>query len=120
MAMQAHPAMQRLRAAGDTDLDRWTERVLTAVTIDDVFAGPPPAAQSDRMAWRIHDDFVGPCRKAGRVEGQQRLLAKRVVRRFGELPAWARSRRRLALEPDIERWTARVLTAATLEAVCAE
>jgi predicted transposase YdaD len=32
-------AAQRLRAADDTDLARWTERVLTAPTLDDVFAG---------------------------------------------------------------------------------
>ncbi len=32
-------AVQRLRAADDTDLARWTERVLTAPTLDDVFAG---------------------------------------------------------------------------------
>jgi hypothetical protein len=32
-------AVQRLQAANDTDLARWTERVLTAPTLDDVFAG---------------------------------------------------------------------------------
>jgi len=32
-------AVQRLRAADDADLERWTERVLTAPTLDDVFAG---------------------------------------------------------------------------------
>jgi hypothetical protein len=32
-------AALRLRAADDTDLARWTERVLTAPTLDDVFAG---------------------------------------------------------------------------------
>jgi hypothetical protein len=31
-------AVQRLQAADDTDLARWTERVLTAATLDDVFA----------------------------------------------------------------------------------
>ena len=32
-------AVQRVRAADDTDLDRWTERFLNAASLDDVFAG---------------------------------------------------------------------------------
>ena len=30
-------ALQRLRAAGDADIERWAERVLVAATLDDVF-----------------------------------------------------------------------------------
>jgi hypothetical protein len=32
-------AVQRLQAADDAELARWTERILTAATLDDVFAG---------------------------------------------------------------------------------
>lgn len=113
-------ALHRLIAADDADLTRWTESVLTAATLDAVFAGPAPAARSSPTAWNVYEDFVGMCMKAGRVGGQQHILAKLLGLKFGEVPEWALSHLRLALEPALEHWTERVLTAATLDEVFAE
>jgi hypothetical protein len=52
-------ALHRLLAADDTDLGRWTESVLTAPTLDAVFAGGAPAAQSNPTAWNIREDSWG-------------------------------------------------------------
>lgn len=113
-------AVQQLLAADEADLDRWTERVITAATIDDVFAGAVPVAESDPTAWNIETDFVRICVKAGRIEGQQHMMRKLLALKFGELPGWALSQLRFALEPDIELWTERVFTATTLHDVLAD
>jgi hypothetical protein len=113
-------ALHRLLAADDMDLARCTARVLTAATLDAVFASGAPAAPSNPTEWNIREDFVGMCMKAGRIGGQQQMLIKILRMKFGELPEWARSQLRLAFEPDIELWTERVFTAATLEDVFAD
>lgn len=113
-------ALHRLLAADDTDLERWTASVLNAPTLDAVFAGGAPAAQSNPTAWNIREDFVGMCMKAGRIGGQQQMLIKIVRMKFGELPGWALSQLEQAFEPDIESWTERVFTAVTLEDVFAD
>ena len=113
-------AQQRLRAADDTDLARWTERVLTAASLAAVFIGGTPGAQTNPMAWSIHKAFVGLYVKLGRIEGQRQMLVKIVRMKFGELPGWALFQLQAACALDIERWTERIFTAATLEDVFAD
>ena len=113
-------ASQRLRAADDTDLARWTERVLTAASLAAVFIGGTPGAQTNPMAWSIHKAFVGLYVKLGRIEGQRQMLVKIVRMKFGELPGWALFQLQAACALDIERWTERIFTAATLEDVFAD
>ncbi|MGD0960538.1 MAG: cytosolic protein, partial [Methylomonas sp.] len=56
-------------------------------------------------------------REEGRLEGEIILLKKLMVRRFGELPAWAEEKLTAASEQDVERWVEEVLTAPSLNTV---
>lgn len=59
-------------------------------------------------------------RKEGLKEGEQKLLARQLVRKFGALPDWAQRRLRAASDADLECWADRVLDAGTLEDVFAD
>lgn len=52
-----------------------------------------------------------------RKEGKQQLLRAQLVRRFGELPAWAIERLAEAEPAALERWSLQLLDAARLEDV---
>jgi predicted transposase/invertase (TIGR01784 family) len=56
-------------------------------------------------------------RAQGRVEGGARVLLRQLAARFGPVPAEAKARILGATGPALARWTLRVLTAPTLEAV---
>jgi hypothetical protein len=56
-------------------------------------------------------------RAEGRVEGGARVLLRLLTARFGPVPAEAKARIVGATWPALVRWTLRVLTAPTLEAV---
>jgi predicted transposase YdaD len=56
-------------------------------------------------------------RAEGRVEGAGRLLLHLLTARFGAVPAEAKARILGATEPTLARWSLRVLTEPTLEAV---
>jgi hypothetical protein len=56
-------------------------------------------------------------RAEGRAEGAGRLLLRQLTARFGAVPAEAKARILGATEPTLARWSLRVLTAPTLEAV---
>ena len=126
-------------------LDRWSH-VLRAVEADD---GPPhPYDLLDAFGWYLLDTTeVGEdalqrafarhlqhpennpmttgqriraeSRSLGRVEGQARLLLKLLQRRFGPLNQIQQDRIRNATAEELERWTDRVLDAATFDDVVA-
>jgi predicted transposase YdaD len=56
-------------------------------------------------------------RVEGRVEGHAELLLKLLAARFGRVPAETRARILAASEATVTRWSIRVLTAPTIEAV---
>jgi hypothetical protein len=56
-------------------------------------------------------------RKEGLVEGERAILSRLLTRRFGPLPAAATARIRGASLATIERWSDRLLTAASLDDV---
>lgn len=107
-------AVQRLRGADDTNLERWTERVLTAATLAAVFIGGTPEAQSKPMAW---NGFVELCVKLGRIQGQHQMLVKLLGLKFGELPDRALSQLQAACALDIDRWSERIFTATKIDEV---
>ena len=53
----------------------------------------------------------------GKAEGAQGILSGQLEAKFGALPGWAAARLRKASPEQIRRWSRKVLTAATLEAV---
>ncbi len=53
----------------------------------------------------------------GRREGSARMLLTQLKARFGRVPAEAKARILAAKEPALARWSVRVLSAPTLEAV---
>ena len=53
----------------------------------------------------------------GRVEGKLQGLSRLLVRRFGELPAWAQARLHAATEAELDVWMDAVLSSDSLEAV---
>lgn len=57
--------------------------------------------------------------RKGRVEGVARILLTLLAARFGAVPAEAKARVLAATEPTLTRWSLRLLTAPTLEAVFA-
>lgn len=63
--------------------------------------------------------YVEEGRKEGHKEGQQEVLLKQLGLKFGELPDWAVQRLRAADDTDLDRWTERVLDAASLDDVFA-
>ena len=56
-------------------------------------------------------------RQEGKALGAARILTSQLVRRFGDLPAWAHSRLKDADADTLEQWSLRVLDAARLEEV---
>ena len=66
----------------------------------------------DPVFTRLHHEKG---QREGIVEGQRRLLRAQLVRRFGELPAWANERLAAAGQAAIERWSLQLLDAARLE-----
>lgn len=56
----------------------------------------------------------------GRAEGKAEVLLQILAQRFGKLPSAARARIGAATMPELERWTSRLLAAATLDDVFAE
>ncbi|HMV04689.1 MAG TPA: DUF4351 domain-containing protein, partial [Accumulibacter sp.] len=59
-------------------------------------------------------------RVQGRHEGEVRLLAKQLSRRFGVLPEWVGERLAQASEDELQVWAEAVLDAPTLAAVFGE
>ena len=55
-------------------------------------------------------------RQEGRHEGEQGLLKRQLVARFGSLPAWVEPRLAAASTEELNRWAERILTSPTLEA----
>jgi hypothetical protein len=68
-----------------------------------------------RQEGRIEGRIEG--RVEGRVEGRADTLLKQLAARFGRVPAETRARILAANEATVTRWSIRVLTAPTLEAV---
>lgn len=55
----------------------------------------------------------------GRLAGKAQLLRRQLVRRFGEVPAWASDKIDAAAEAALEAWFDAVFEAASMEAVFA-
>lgn len=53
----------------------------------------------------------------GLQQGQARLLARLLDKRFGELPPWVRNKLELATPEEMEAWADTVLSASTIDAV---
>ena len=58
-------------------------------------------------------------RQEGKALGAARVLTSQLVRRFGDLPAWAHARLKDADADTLEQWSLRVLDAGRLEEVFA-
>ncbi|MFV8750006.1 hypothetical protein ACNOYE_05620 [Nannocystaceae bacterium ST9] len=71
-----------------------------------------------RAKGRIEGRVEG--RIEGRVEGAASVLSKLLGLKFGELPELYRARLAQARPDELDAWTDRVLTAATLEQVFAD
>ena len=56
-------------------------------------------------------------RREGRVEGAAEMLLMLLAARFGQVPAEAKARILAAKKPTLTRWSLRLLSAPTLEAV---
>jgi predicted transposase YdaD len=65
----------------------------------------------------VLDELKREGREEGRVEGGARILLGQLAARFGPVPAEVKVRVLAAKEPTLARWSLRVLTAPTLEAV---
>jgi hypothetical protein len=66
---------------------------------------------------KVNMDVLDELKREGRVEGEARMLLRLLTARFGSVPAEAKARILAATEPTLARWSLRVLTAPTLEAV---
>ncbi len=53
----------------------------------------------------------------GRLEGKAQLLARLLIQRFGDLPAWAGDRIRQASEAELDAWSEALLSSASIEAL---
>jgi hypothetical protein len=53
----------------------------------------------------------------GKAEGMAQILSSQLALRFGPLPAWANTRLSKATSAQLSRWSAKVLTAPSLEGV---
>ncbi|WP_277621764.1 DUF4351 domain-containing protein [Kineobactrum sediminis] len=54
-------------------------------------------------------------RQEGRLEGERRVLQRQLVRRFGELPAWAAEKLEAASAEQLDIWADDILAAQTLD-----
>jgi predicted transposase YdaD len=54
-------------------------------------------------------------REQGREQGQRQLLQRLLTRKFAPLPAWASDRLNAATAAELELWSERLLSAASLE-----
>ena len=66
---------------------------------------------------RLHDEALAKGKAEGRIEGMSQVLQKLLRRKFGSLPAWAKSRLESATPVNLERWAGKVLTGSDLEDV---
>ena len=66
-----------------------------------------------------NQQLVEKGRLMGRLEGESRVLARLLARRFGALPGWVEDRLSSASEAELEAWADAVLEADSLEAVLA-
>jgi predicted transposase/invertase (TIGR01784 family) len=73
-------------------------------------------AYERETALRGHLHTIAAERAEGRVEGQRSTLVRLLVKRFGELPAWADERLSHASPEQLEAYLDAVLTAPSLEA----
>ena len=62
-------------------------------------------------------DELDAFRVEGRLEGRAQMLLQQLRARFGRVPADAKARVLAAKEATLTRWSLRVLTAPTIEAV---
>lgn len=53
----------------------------------------------------------------GVMQGEARIIERLLKKRFGELPAWASQRLRMATEPELTAWADAVLAADSIESV---
>jgi hypothetical protein len=66
---------------------------------------------------RLHAEGREEGREMGRLDGEREVLLKQLTLKFGEVSEETRGRVRAATTEDLDAWTARVLTAGTLEDV---
>jgi hypothetical protein len=80
-------------------------------------AGTPRSARLGKGEQEAKMDVLDELKREGRVEGGARVLLRLLTARFGPVPAEAKARIVGATWPALVRWSLRVLTAPTLEAV---
>ncbi len=65
-------------------------------------------------------EVIGRERRLGMAEGERTVIMRVLADRFGQVPAWARQRIGSLAAPDLDRLSARLLKAASIEELLAE
>jgi hypothetical protein len=98
-------ARGRVDGASLEQLDLWSERVLDAATMNEVFG--PTTVEMLRSAGRAE----------GLVQGAARYLLRQLTRRFGPVPDIVQEQIDAASIEQLEIWAVRLLDARTLDEV---
>lgn len=119
---------KRLKDASEQEVAAWTERLLGATSLDEVFAEPTIDFVEYFEGWRAEHRAAGVSRGLARgrskgraeghaqglAEGEARILLHQLGCRFGPLDAAIRERVSAASPEDLAIWSLRVLSAPTL------
>ena len=119
-ALLHDPAHVRLRRSFTLWIKSLLRRKAGAHSIQDIDRINDLLEADTMLAERIETWFEEATRKGvrkGRMEGEARLLAKLLERRFGPLPQVVTERLAAASETQLEAWGEAVLAASSLEAV---
>lgn len=118
------PELQPLRRAFGIWVKWLLRRKSPSSTIEEINQIKDIMEADTMLAERIEGWFDEATRKGlqqgrleGRQEGESRVLARLLMRRFGELPAWAETKLAQATQVELDAWTDAVLTAASLNEV---
>ncbi len=74
-------------------------------------------AEQREMALHSYELDLAKVRREGRAEGKAELLRDLLAQKFGELPPHAIERVASATQAELQRWSKRVLSAESLDAV---
>jgi hypothetical protein len=130
-------SVQRLTDAPEQFVDTWAERLVSATTLDDVFAGQVTVepwsaediarlqAERSETAELMWHATMAKAREEGRAQGlaearTEVLLLRLMTAKFGDLPTSIVDRVREASEAVLDSWAKRVVFAATLDDVFAQ
>jgi hypothetical protein len=119
---------RQIAEATDTELNRWTQRLLYAAEMDDVIEPPPRLLTDDEVATAFYHMDMTSARKTGYAEGYEeglltgcpagkaKLLIERIGKRFWTLNNELTQRIHSANEVELDIWLDRLSAADVLGA----